>query len=351
MTNHTGLLSRKGVKKVFKSRLGIVAAIGLLLKWPETYYLSERVFSPAIFAGLSICLSAFVMLWFLERISVKRGLVVGCVLGCSCLLLASTLLFIPLTVLLAFGLKRPLRPLAWKPAMSIVITAAMALLPWMTRNLVVFREVIPVRTGFGLILHQSNVALSATFTAAKEACNDALGPIWQAEGPVEALEETRNDTSKRMAIYKRSYDCIEFGAPADYAGYNEAQRENLYLGKSIAFLMVNPGIFAELTLARMKAFFWGWRDRHAVIFVLAFMGAVVSWRNQKSNLIVLMVLGYSFSFFLVGAWMYRYRYPVESLMFVLASGLLVFIAEKTRSIWAAGRQTKRGTAAGNCGRF
>ena len=328
----TSLMIYLLVKKVFNSRLGILFSVVLLLRWPETFYLSERVFSPAVFAGLSMCLSAYVMLWSLEKISFPRALVTGCVLGCNCLLLADSLLFVPLAVLLTILLKRPLKPLAWRPALAIAVAAAIVLTPWLVRIGVVFGELIPVRTGFGLILHQSNVAMAGTFTKGKVACHESLEPIWQAKDATEAIEAIRNTDWKRMAIYKRGYDCVALEAPPGYAAFNEPQRDKVYLEKSLEFMAANPGLFLKMTGARILVYLKGWESRHAVISVLAFIGALISWRNYRSLIIVLLAAGFSFPFALVGSWMYRYRYPVEPMMFVLASSVLVFMVGKAGAI-------------------
>ena len=152
----TALIIYYLIRKVYDSHWGILASIGLLIWWwPAVRYLTIGVFSPAVLAGLAIVSSAYLLIWSLEKISVKRSVILGVVLAFSCLILAAGMLFVPLAVLLTFILKRPMKPLAWAPALAIVATVGVILMPWALRNYAVFGQFIPIRTGFGLALHQS----------------------------------------------------------------------------------------------------------------------------------------------------------------------------------------------------
>jgi len=320
------------IRKVYDSHLGIIASVGLLMWWwPEARYLTTGVFSPAVWGGLNIASSAYLLIWSLEKISVKRSVILGLMLAFSCLTLAAGLLFVPLAVLLTLILKRPVKPPAWGPALAIIVTVGVILLPWALRNYSVFGQLIPIRTGFGLALHQSNPIIAATFSTGSHACVDELGPIWRAKNAKEAIDQTRKVQTKRMAMYKRSYDCIELEAPENFSEFNEAQRDRVYLEKSIDFIISNPKIFVVLTYYRIQSFLVGWRDRHALIALLAFAGALMSWRNPRAVIMVLLVAGYTFTFSLASSLMYRYRYPIEPLMFVLSSGIPIIILAKIKS--------------------
>ena len=213
----------------------------------------------------------------------------------------------------------------------MLITTAIILMPWTIRNYIVFRQFISVRTGFGAIIHQSNPILAATFSPGTYACNEILGPLWQAKDAEEAIYLMRASTKKTLAIFKRSYDCINLQAPENYHTYNEAQRDKVYLAKSIDFIFLQPRLFAQLSYHRIKSFFAGWKKCHALISLMALVGATIAFRNRKSLLLVLLVIGYSFTFTIVGSWYYRYRYPIDPIIFVLSNGIPIIILQKIRS--------------------
>jgi len=326
----TAILIYYLILKIYNSHLGIIVSIGLLI-WPDVWYLTTGSFSPAVLGGLNIAASAYLIIWSLEKISIKRSVVLGLMLAFSCLTLAASLLFVPLAVLLTLILKRPVKPLAWGPALAIIVTFVVILSPWTLRNYLVFGQFIPVRTGLGLALNQGNPILSAAFSTGKHACVDELGPFWHAETAKEAISLARKEQAKRMAIYKRSYDCMELEAPDNFAEFNEAQRDKIYFEKSIDFIISNPKIFLVLTYYRIQSFLAGWQYEHTLITLLALAGVLLAWRNSKAVIIVLLIAGYTFTFSLCGAWFYRYRYPIEPLILVLSAGIPIIILSKIKS--------------------
>ncbi len=317
------------VRKIFDSHLGVIASIALLTWWWfDVSWLTLGVFSPAILGGLNITFSAYLLLWSLEKISVKRGVILGLMLAFSCLTLAAGMLFIPLAAVVTLILKRPVRPIAWGPALAIVVTAGVVLLPWTLRNYMVFGQFIPIRTGSGVSLHQSNPTLAATFSTGTHACVKELGPIWSAKDAKDAIAQVRIIPAKRFAMYKRSYDCIKLGAPDNFSEYNEAQRDRFYVEKSMEFIIAYPKIFLELTRYRIQAFLVGWSPRHTLVTLLAMVGALMGWRNQKAVIMAILVATYTFTFTMAVSLMYRYRYPIDPIMFVLASGIPVIVLSK-----------------------
>jgi len=329
----TGILMYLLARKIFGSRAGVIVSVALLTWWWfEVSWLTLGAFSPATFGGLAITGSVYALLWSLEKPSVKRGLVVGAVLAVSCLTLAAGVLLIPLAILFTIFWKRPLRPVAWKPAAAIAVAAGVIMLPWIVRNFVVFGTVIPVRTGFGLALHQSNPILAATFADAGHACVEELGPLWRAKDPKDAIVQVRHSQAKRLAMYKRGYDCIALHAPPGYAGFNEAQRDKVYLKESIAFIRDNPGLFLKMTRYRIQAFLVGWNPRHTLVTLLAIVGALLSWRNRYCWILIAVVAAYTFTFSLATPLMYRYRYPIEPTFFVLAGAIPVVLLSLLRTL-------------------
>jgi hypothetical protein len=252
-------------------------------------------------------------------------------LAFSSLVLAAGMLFVPLAALLTILLKRPLKPVAWQPALAIVVTFAAILSPWTLRNYLVFGEFIPIRTGFGLAMHQSNPSLAGSFSTGAHTCVEELGPIWRAENAKDAIQQARESKEKRGVMYKRSYDCIEMEAPPNYSVFNEAQRDEIYMKKSIEFIIANPKTFLVLTRYRIQMYLVGWKPRHTTVTLLAFLGALMAWRNRGAFILVLLAAAYSFPFTLTTSLMYRYRYPIDPVLFVLATGVPIVILSTIRS--------------------
>ena len=319
------------VRIIYDSHLGIIASVALITWWWfEISWITLGVFSPAIIGGLNITLSAYMIIWSLEKTSITRGVALGIMLAFSCLTLSAGLLFIPLAVLLTLFSKYPMKPVAWKPSLAIVITVGVILFPWMLRNYIVFHHVIPVRTGFGLALHQSNPALAATFSPGTNPRDNELEPIWRAKNPKDAIDQVRSVSAKRMAMYKRSYDYIELDAPENYSAYNEAERDKVYLGKSVDFIKSNPKTFISMTRYRIQAFIVGWNSRQTLVSLMAIVGALIAWRNKKTLILVLLVGAYTFTFSIATSLMYRYRYPIEPILFALSCGIPIVALSKIK---------------------
>jgi 4-amino-4-deoxy-L-arabinose transferase-like glycosyltransferase len=321
-------------RKVFNPQTGILAG-SILAIWHNPRPIAEQHVNPAIFVGLMMCISAFLILWCLEKVSVPRGIVLGLVLGFTCLIHVATLLFIPIAVLLVLLSACPYRPVVWKTALSILLTACVVVSPWTIRNLSVFGEFVPVRTGTGLNTHQGNPILAGTFSPGDHACSNTLGPLWKAENAREAIRLSRWDLEKTRAIYKRSYECIEQKAPQNYENFNEAQRDKFYLKNTLEFVFSAPQTFATLAYYKFIAFFSGWGRSQGLVGLLAFAGALISFRNQQARVLTLLALTFSIPYVIAVQWFYRYRYPIEPVLLILASYVVIFAASL---FWRAKRK-------------
>jgi hypothetical protein len=91
--------------------------------------------------------------------------------------------------------------------------------------------------------------------------------------------------------------------------------------KSIDFIISNPKTFLVLTRYRIQAFLVGWSSRHTLVTLLAFVGALMAWRNLKVYILLIFVAAYIFPFSIVSSLMYRYRYPIEPILFALSCGI------------------------------
>lgn len=315
-------------RMLFNSWTGILAG-SILAIFPAAQYEARGTLSNAILAGLMVSISACLIIWCLEKVSVRRGIILGLVLGFTCLTLAPTLLFIPISALLVLSSARPLRPVVWRTALSIFLTACVVVSPWTIRNLLVFDEFIPVRTGFGLNAHIFNPILAATFSPVLHACSDTLGPLWKAQNARKAILLASKSSEKRLALYKRSFDCIAQDAPERYRRFNEAQRDNVYLKKALDFILAEPGTFIMMAYHKGLGFFYagsGWGIDKLLVALLALIGALITLRDHRARVLTLLTLAYVIPYSSGLPVLYRYRYPVEPILLLLASSVLVLAA-------------------------
>lgn len=315
-------------RKIFNLETGLLAG-SILAIWPTKRFIAEGVLAPSAFVGFLIVATACLLLLCLDKVSVRRGVVLGLTLGIASLTLVSTLLLIPISILLVLVATRPLSPVAWKTSAAILLAASVIILPWTVRNYLVFNEFVPVRTGSGLNLHQGNPILAATFTPGAYACTDSLGPIWKAENALDALLLSQNSGEKQRAIYRRGYDCIEQKAPEGYSHFNEAQRDKVYMAEVLNFIISEPWTFTTLGFSRFLTFFGSLGGRGgALVVLLALLGAIAARRNRQSLVLILVILAFSFPYIFAVQWFYRYRYPIEPMLLLLGSYPLVLVVKK-----------------------
>lgn len=313
-------------RKILNAATGIVAGL-ILSMLPSARNFSMFEYTPAIFAGLLISFSIYLLFWCLEKISVRRSIALGFMLGFSSLIYSPILPFIPLMAFFVLISKRPFMLIQFSAALVIVVTAITVMSPWSIRNLLLFDHFIPLRSGFGANIYEVNPILAATFSSEAPACSDKLGPLWKVQNAEEAVKVLRNTPSKRSMVLRRGLDCIEEIAPDGFKEYNEVEIDNFRQQKTLEFILSQPKIFSSLAYHRIKAFFiWGWKN--SAISLLFVIGALMTLRNQKSRIVILFVLGYVSTYLLVAPLFFRYRYPIEPIILVYASYLPVLIVSK-----------------------
>lgn len=304
-------------RKVFNAATGIVAGLALSLM-PQVRSLSLWEYTPAIFAGLLISFSVCLFYWCLEKISIRRGIALGAFLGFSSLIYSPILPFIPLMAFFVLISKRSFMSIQFKTALLIIVMAIIVISPWSIRNLLLFGHYIPIRSGFGSMIYESNPILAATFSSEADACSDKFGPIWKAQNAKEAVAALRIDGNKYSSLKYRALNCIEEIAPEGFKDYNEVEIDNFRQKKTFEFILSQPIIFSSLAYHRIQSFFI-WGKRRTIISLLFVIGALMALRNQKSRIMILFVLAYASTYLLVPPLFFRYAYPIEPIMLVLAS--------------------------------
>jgi len=311
-------------RKVFNAETGILAGTILPLI-PHVIVESKTVFAPAIFAGLLISICAYLVIWTIEKTSVRRGLLLGAVLGFSCLVYAPILAFIPLSVIYLLFSADVHSKVSWKNASAVLFAALILISPWTLRNYAVFGKLIPVKTGFGKVAYESNPILASTYSSGPYGCSDVIDPPWISQNVREAIIVSGHN---QVALVQKGFECMEKEAHEGYEEFNEAEWNSLFLEKTFDFILTQPLIFAEMTYYRILYFFTFMNLKIIIISVLFVISAIITLKNKKARVLTLFGLIFSFTYFLVVSFWYRYRYPIEPIFLILASYPPVLLISK-----------------------
>lgn len=305
-------------------RVGLLASL-LLLLIPAIPYITLQSLSNPALAGLLAVLSTGLILWTLEQVSVRRCVMLGLFLGFATLTHSALATFIPVATVFIFRVRQPARWARWSEIFVIPLCALAVLSPWILRNMLVFGQFVPLRDGFGFNAYLGNPALVETFDPSFQACPGEAGPAFRAASAWEAMRFSL-ETSNQRALYARAYTCIRWVAPQEYLSMNEAQRDRLFLSQTLKFVASHPLQFIQVTIFKTLLFF-GSRLSRLVFSLLALAGGVLAFKQLPARLIGLLILAFSVPYILALPFFYRYRYPVEPLMAILASQALILLVD------------------------
>jgi hypothetical protein len=296
--------------------LGLIVAL-LWLLHPVSFQAENHYHGTAL-QGLAVVTACALALHIFNKTEARRTVLVGCAIGLLSMLYAGVLLTIPMCAAV-LSLKR-----RYKAAVLLIVGAAVAVSPWTIRNFIVLDAIVPGRTGLGFALHITNPAIAQTCSTVDSGCNR---PPWEVQSPSDAVRTFRRDQAKRYALMRYSSSCIRNEAPTRYVHFTEAQRDQLYMKRALAFLFENPVICVRLSVAKAQDFLLtavSWDRR--VITLLAVIGGIIALAQLKSAFLALMTAGLCLPY-LLSIWSCSYyRQPIEPLFFLFAVYLPLRIA-------------------------
>jgi hypothetical protein len=303
----------------------IMAALFVLLPFHRTELLIY--IGNAAMAAFLFSLNSLLLIWCLEKVSSGRCLALGATVGIATLTHAGMLLFVPLTaliVLVGFGVRRIE---VWRSVGAGLIVAILVILPWTLRNAVTFGQLIPVRNGFGFQSYIGNPGLASTFVPTLQSNATVAPPPWTASGPWQALEKLR-DLEFDRAVRHYSIITIRELAPEGYSLFNEAQRDKVFLSHTVEFVREMPLLTARMAFWKVLAFFGNWGLIFRITALTAFAGWLVMLRDYRATSLMLLLAAYTIPYAISLPLYYRYRFPAEPLLFVLAGLLLGVISKR-----------------------
>ena len=317
--------------KIFNKETALLAAFIILLL-PSGSYLIMR-FNPAVVTGFTITIAAYLTIWCSENVTVRRGIFLGIFLGLNALLYAPTLLQIPLTILYLFIAVRPYHSVVLKTSIAIIFASLIVLTPWTIRNYFVFGKFVPVKTGIGLMAHLSNPIMAGTFAPGSYACSseDGLTPSYEAIDARDAMVKSTLQLNGSF-INRRAKECMERDVP-EIKLMNEVDRNNVYMKKTFDFIRSEPLIFTDLAINRILHFFSFSSVFISSISFFSGIGIVLTLKNRKAAILILFVCAYTAPYTLAAPFYYRYRYPIEPILVILASYTIMTIATKLYAVF------------------
>jgi 4-amino-4-deoxy-L-arabinose transferase-like glycosyltransferase len=302
----------------------------LLALFPANRLLLFYIGNSAL-TGLLVSSCALALIHYMDHASVRCGLVLGVVLGFTCLTHAGALFLVPFSaimIVITLGV-RSMR--AWMSATMVLMVATLVISPWTFRNWITFGKFVPVRTGQGHNLHYAIPALAQTFTPGLRPDRQWKDPPWTARNVFEAVSILRHLESQRK-IRWYSIHTVEANRPDGYDQFNEAQRDAVFLSQTIDFAFAHPLLVLKMMIAKSLAFFFTNWPPLGVVTAIALFGALVRINDRRANAVTIFILLLALPYTLSAPLFYRYRYPIESLIFVLVGLFLGVLIKLGRGL-------------------
>jgi 4-amino-4-deoxy-L-arabinose transferase-like glycosyltransferase len=287
--------------------------------------------SAPLLGGLFVALLLSLVVAYAERWSLRRSLVLGALLGISVLTWSTTMVFVPVVVLLLFWFA----PTPWsaaKMSAATVLTAMLLVAPWTARNYAVFDEFVPVRNGLGHLAHLGTIGLGASF--APERADTPVPVPLVTSGPFDAVASVGSTDpiagkANRSALAGWQMDVMTAEIGESYDELNEAQRDKWLFAEARSFAIANPLLTMQLAAAKIWEFLW--LGRSLLMSPLTIFGIVVAsvlaFKERRLLIPLTMALAYIAPFAIIIPFFYRYRYPIEPVIAVLVGVSLARVAE------------------------
>jgi 4-amino-4-deoxy-L-arabinose transferase-like glycosyltransferase len=272
--------------------------------------------SNSALASCVVLVTALVATRYFERPGRRRLLAMGVMVGFM-VLTCPAMQYFPLLLLAALAwFHRGETRTAIANVALVGLCAAAVIAPWTIRNYVTFGEFVLVRNGAGTMAWDGTIATAETFIAG--AAQSPLPGPWQSRGPDDAVEKML-DKRYRLPMHRYQVNSLLAARMPGHARMNEAQRDKLYLNRSLQFAQARPLVVAQMAWAKLSIYFMRLGLPGIVTMLGALLGAGLAIRDARSWPLTLMAISYSLPFALIIAYYGRYRAPLEPVLSVLAA--------------------------------
>jgi hypothetical protein len=300
-------------RRVFNDQVGLLAAFLFAVYPPSINFTVRQIWSTSLFSCFLLIL-ILSLLKLRTQINVTQSMRVGVLAAFTALLDPTVVVSYPFVALWLYVNSKRDRVDTSKALAAAVFLFCLGISPWLLRNYVVFGQYVFVKSNLGNELY--------------------LGNNTYATGSYNAL---------------RSFDSLTDAEREALKLANEPSRNKLLLKKAIAFITVHPHQFVRLTVTRF-VHYWtfmmrpveGWQQLAAIlayfaVLVLGMVGFFVS-KGIAPDVQLLglfaMTLPLPYYFTVVG--LFRYRFPVETILVLLAAYTIFQVISRSRADWPLG---------------
>ena len=309
-------------REVFDERAALVAT-GLTAVYFPFINITTIIWDTTLFCLLT-SLAVFLALKY-ENKFVYLGLLLGVVLGIAVLTNGVALILLPAIFLYLYW---RYRAGGWRTIVNLLLVLAVAavlVLPWSVRNMIVYRGFIPVRSGFWGVLYLANN-------------QDATGTIW-----LKHDGRLPRDSNEGITLHFRPLI-------GELATLNEYQQDQYFKARFINYVMTRPLEFTRGLFVKLYYFLWAnpfehtnyvWLAEYLFILVFGLGGLYRGWQEGKRvGLFVLLFLMFTGVYTVMGPlYNWKYRLPIEPFLIVLAGyGLTAIITRLLRPASLRSRQ-------------
>jgi 4-amino-4-deoxy-L-arabinose transferase-like glycosyltransferase len=280
----------------------------------------------AILGAMIVTGLLLLLLRCVEKPTVARAATLGVALGMGALTLSSTLMIGPsaAVVLLVESVRgRSLKPLAMAAVVAVV--SALTIMPWTLRNAATFKMFIPIQTGLGVFANFSNAYLAETFMPELAMDPSGTPPPWKSRGPFDAVRKFSRGGRSSMLL-NRSLESVAENPPEGWARMSEPERDQIHMAQFKRFVASYPAVFAKLMSAKALRLYLLMPKVPLIFNLAALAGLVIVMRRRLGYLLPLTIFLCTAPLLITAPLYYRYRFPVEPLIAILAASSVTVIS-------------------------
>ncbi len=288
---------------LFTQRVGLLAAAGVALYPPAIFFSVMRI-GPVHLVPLLLALILFDLLKLAENSQRKHLARGGVLMGVTALVEPAVLPFYAVACAWLLIYSRRGFGLALRQCVVLAFLTILCIAPWTIRNYVTFERFVLIKTPMGMNLLYGN-------------------------------------NPRGNGVYQNLYDHFLPEEKAYLDQLDEPAQDDIMSSMALEFIRKNPFTFIRLTLRRVAAF-WGFYNpyspsRYNVLRGLAYgcvaLAALVGLalarhRKRETTLLLSLFLGYPLVYYVTHVSFYRYRFPVEPFLILLASLAVLTVFER-----------------------
>jgi hypothetical protein len=297
---------------------GLIAGTVLVLLSDAQAGVFESIKSQYLL-GLEVVLACWMLVEARRQPTPARGATLGAFLGLTALTGSATVLMAPLAAAALFK--------ARKTAAVLLCAWAAVILPWSVRNYSTFGELVPIRTGFGLILMSGNPILAQTLEPDKGGCPGFRRPLFIARNAWDAVSRAVIPANARR-LDSQPVQCGARDLRDRYFSMNEAERDRYWSTDAWRFIEAEPELATQLALAKIGRFFLLTGSLAGVITLAAFAGLSLSARVSSAVAVFIASVSQAVPYVLSVPYSYRYRYPLDPVLLLFGAYAIAVLATR-----------------------